>query len=127
MSIPAEYLLPQDMVLVKDLETGLVTTWHATDAKEALLHDEGRYELVLPTLPPRPSLVRPQPLDANYLAQELRAADPERSKADAEHAEFRAMEDAERAQGPREHAPTPADEPQTLNERAAATQGPLDH
>jgi hypothetical protein len=122
MSISAEYLLPQDMVLLRDNETGIVTTTHATDAKEALLHDEGRYELVLPARAPRPSGIRPAPLDTVYLASELRAADPAQRVKDEEHANKRREEDEARQRGPNE---PPADHPQAFDERADATKGPL--
>ncbi len=78
MSIPAEYLLPQDMVLLRDLETGVVATTHATDANEALANGGDRYELVLPNHLPRASRstndasLRPLPSDTAYLAADLR-------------------------------------------------------
>jgi hypothetical protein len=74
MSIPAEYLLPQDMVLLRDNETGDVASVHASDAKEALANGGNRYELVLPSRPARAASDRPMPDDVSYVAAAARAA-----------------------------------------------------
>ena len=74
MSIPAEYLLPQDTVLLRDNETGAVASVHASDAKEALANGGNRYELVLPSRPPRVASDRPMPDDVTYVAAAAREA-----------------------------------------------------
>ena len=48
MNIPSRLLLPQDMVRVRDTETGAESLWHATDAKHAMEVEPARYELVDP-------------------------------------------------------------------------------
>ena len=46
MHIPPNLILPQDMVKVRDNDTGAESLWHVSDAKHAMEVEPARYELV---------------------------------------------------------------------------------